>query len=87
MPVGAAIVGAGRQMFRDFSCRVRAPLVATFGSQNQTDDVVAKSTRIITEALVGKKGWILLSRAPLSYFIMRPLCLKVFVGAGSHEGG
>ena len=74
-------------MFRDFSCRIRAHLVATFGSQNQTDDAIAKSTRIITGALVGKKGWILISRAPLSHFIMRPLCLKKNVGAGSHEGG
>ena len=65
------------KIFRDFPCRVRAHLVATFGSQNQSDDAIAKSTRIITEALVGKKGWILLSRDPLSHFIMRPLCLKV----------
>ena len=64
-------------MFRDFSGRVRAHLVATLGSQNQTDGAIAKSTRIITEALVGKKGWIFLSRAPLSLLIMRRLPVKV----------
>ena len=64
-------------MFRDFSCRVRACLVATFGSQNQTDDAIAKLTRLITEALVGKMGWIFLSRAPLSLLIMRRLPVKV----------
>jgi len=64
-------------MFRDFSCRVRAHLVATFGSQNQTDDAIEKSTCGITEALVGKKGWIFLSRAPLSLLIMRRLPVKV----------
>ena len=64
-------------MFRDFSCRIRAHLVATFGSQNQTDNAIENSTRIITEALVGKKGWIFLSRAPLSLLIMRRLPVKV----------
>ena len=64
-------------MFHDFSCRVRAHQVAAFGSQNQTDNAIANSTRIITEALVGKKGWIFLSRAPLSLLIMRRLPVKV----------
>jgi hypothetical protein len=64
-------------MFRDFSCRIRAHLVATFGSQNQTDNAIENSTRIITEALEGKKGWILISRAPLSLLIMRRLPVKV----------
>jgi len=64
-------------MFRDFSGRVRAHQVETLESQNQTDDAIAKSTRIITEALVGKKGWTFLSRAPLSLLIMRRLPLKV----------
>jgi hypothetical protein len=64
-------------MFHDFSCRVRAHQVAAFGSQNQTDNATANSTRIITEALVGKKGRIFLSRAPLSLLIMRRLPVKV----------
>ena len=64
-------------MFHDFSCRVRAHQVAAFGSQNQTDNAIANSTRIITDALVGKKGWIFLSRAPLSLLIMRRLPVKV----------
>jgi hypothetical protein len=64
-------------IFHDFSCRVRAHQVAAFGSQNQTDDAIANPTRSITEALVENKGWILLSRAPLSLLIMRQLPLKV----------
>ena len=56
---------------------MRAHQVAALGSQNQTDDAIENSNRSITEALVGKMGWIFLSRAPLSLLIMRRLPVKV----------
>ena len=63
-------------MFHDFSCRVRTHQVAALESQNQTDNAIANSTRIITEALVGKKG-LIIRRLPVKVLWERAVLEKV----------